>query len=502
MTPKNDLVIENVPVHGLWSDVDGSKYVSIASGNNLHAWRPQSAEFRRYVRQKAFMSEKSEILGDARLDSIASTFEALCDLNGNEIELSVRVAQEKSGRILIDAIDKIIAVTGDGWEEVVLDYPVFKRFPAMRPLAQPIKGGDVGKVFNYVNINDKYMRILFLTHLIYSFVADRPHPLGVFFGPQGASKSFSMKVFLDLVDSNMVTDTHVASDNDFQVAATQRWCVGLDNVSYISPRFSDYLCKVVTGASLLRRRLYTDDSMIAMKFLRVVLVNGINLPMNKPDLLDRCLLFQLDRIDNNFRIDEQTLLSRYKEDRGVILGGCLDVLSKAMTILPSVTKKFNTRMSDYARWGSAIAQALGYTEDEFTEAIEQNSIRLNEESLDSSPLAIVLEYVFSKTGSLGFKGSATELLAGLKDYAEVAGVEPRYLPSNPHSMGKKLVELKVNLQAQGYFVDFSRGKERLWTIIPPKWVTSKSNSIGKTPFPSFPSSCRKAFAFDPTLSEL
>ena len=120
--------------------------------------------------------------------------------------------------------------------------------------------------------------------------------------------------------------------------------------------------------------------------------------------------------------------------------------------------------------------------------------------MDASPIATVLDYIFLRAGSPGFKGSASDLLSGIRSCAESAGVEPRYLPSSPHAMGKKLVEIKANLQSSQYFIEFVRGKERIWTICPPASYAKDRSKYLSMSLSSLPSA--RAFAYNDKVTEL
>jgi len=252
------------------------------------------------------------------------------------------------------------------------------------------------------------------------------------------------------------------------LAAMQKLVLIMDNVSHINQRFSDTLCKIVTGIGFTRRVLYTTSDMMTMQYMRIILINGVNLPVEKSDLMDRSILISLDRIPNENRKSETELITEFENVKGEILGGCFDILSKAMAIFPSINIPVNTRMTDYGRWGCAIAQALGYTKEQFLAALEKNTDRQNEESLDASPLVAVLHYCFAKQGITRLIGTPTDLLHVIRNTAEYACVDQRMLPNTPRMLGKKLNEVKPNLEAEGYKILFTRGKERQWIIEPPE----------------------------------
>lgn len=490
-TPANELNYAGLAIHGLWRDQNDERHISQVQPNGqIKLYCTRGRDIRKLIRSDHYKAA-NEVLADDAVEQAVSLLDSMCELEGNDLSLGVRVAWLDKKTIAIDSISSTYAITQDGWDERLLSTPLFRRYGSMKPLASPVRGGDIRNVFSFINIKDELDQILFLTHMVYTFVPDIPHPPMVLSGPQGASKSTGMKMYLSIVDPNAISDIHTYSEVEFQLAAIQRWAIGLDNISGISHKFSDTLCKIVTGMGFARRILYTTDDMMTCKYMRVVLINGVSLPVDKPDLMDRCLLIALDRIDNSVRKDETTLMNDFDLVRGEILGGCFDALSKAMRLLPTVPNEYNTRMTDYAKWGCAIAEALGYERSKFLAALDRNTLRQNEESLDASPIAAVLCFCFSKSNLSSLKGTATDILRELRARAEGAGIDVRMLPQTPRILGKKLMEIKPNLEADGYKVFFNRGKERIWTIEPPKKLQDEyraslasSTSSGAVVFPA------------------
>lgn len=469
MTPaKNEINLGGFDIHGLWRDQNDEYHISwVMPNGQIKLICTRGREIRKWIRSQHYRTSK-EVLTDDCVEKFVGLFSSMCELEGADKHVGVRTEWLDKNTICVDGIDRTYAIDGEKWEERVLTTPLFRRYPAMKPLAIPQGGGDIKKILSFINIKDELDQILFLTHLVYALVPGFPHPILVLYGPQGASKTTGMKLYLSIVDPNAVSDIHTYSEMDFQLSAIQRWSIGLDNISGINHKFSDTLCKIVTGMGFARRILYTTDEILTQKYMRVVLINGISLPVDKPDLMDRCLLISLERIDNSVRKDEATLKSDFEEVRGEILGGCFDTLSKAMKIFPSVPREYNTRMTDYARWGCAIAEALGYDREKFLLALERNTHRQNEESLDASAIATALNFCFSKSNLSSLKGTATDILRELRIRAEGAGIDLRMLPQTPRILGKKLMEIKPNLETDGYKVFFNRGKERIWTIEPPE----------------------------------
>ena len=77
----------------------------------------------------------------------------------------------------------------------------------------------------------------------------------------------------------------------------------------------------------------------------------------------------------------------FEKARPRLLGAVFDTLSQAMALRNSVQLPKMPRMADFARWGCAIALALGYSEHDFLTAYEYDEKKRNDESLRGSPVA-------------------------------------------------------------------------------------------------------------------
>jgi hypothetical protein len=90
------------------------------------------------------------------------------------------------------------------------------------------------------------------------------------------------------------------------------------------------------GRGGLKRRLYTDDEDVIIELRRAVLLNGINVPTDRGDVLDRSLVVELERIPDAERKTEEELWERFGREHPRLLGALLDVLSKAIALKPTL----------------------------------------------------------------------------------------------------------------------------------------------------------------------
>ena len=244
------------------------------------------------------------------------------------------------------------------------------------------------------------------------------------------------------------------------------WFTTFDNVSTLSSEFSDLLCRVVTGTGYSKRKLYSDDDDVFYSFKRCVCLNGINLQAYKADLLDRSILVQLERVPKDKRKYAEQLNKDFQDALPVILGGIFDTLSAAMKIYPTVDIKEVPRMADFARWGYAIAEVLGYGGEEFIRIYTENAELQHDEVLDNSIVGSFIRDFIEMQPQKTWEGTATELLKELQD-DDVYGKREKELPKNPQTLVRRLNDVKTTLEEKDikYVTGQGSGKKiTVWKI--------------------------------------
>jgi hypothetical protein len=260
-----------------------------------------------------------------------------------------------------------------------------------------------------------------------------------------------------------------------------------DNVSYISENTSDTLCKAITGSGFVKRELYTDDDDIIYNFKRSIGINGINLVATKPDLLDRALILELERIDESKRRQESEITESLERDVPVILSGVFDTLVKTLNIKPTIKLDNLPRMADFALWGSAIAEALGYKKEEFLEAYKHNMEKQVDAILNENMIAMTIIHLMEERAWQKWEGTASELLHSLTKLADFNGVNVRdkYWPKAPNSLSRSLNILNVTLRSVDIMVKISGGKKRSVTIEKiSKTIIQKNTETAEVDLPS------------------
>lgn len=178
-------------------------------------------------------------------------------------------------------------------------------------------------------------------------------------------------------------------------------------------------------------------------------LNGINNVANRPDLLDRAILIELCRIDESNRRELSELMADFEKDLPCILGGVFDVLSKAMSLYPTVKLDILPRMADFARWGYAIGEALGGLGNEFLEQYNDNHTKRNIEVLNSNITATLIIAFMSDKAE--WRNRFSDLYNHLLEIAPQCGISQKTLgfPGAPNVLSRRLNEIRSNLKEAG-----------------------------------------------------
>ena len=98
---------------------------------------------------------------------------------------------------------------------------------------------------------------------------------------------------------------------------------------------------------------------------RRVIVNGIEEPATRSDLLDRPLLIRREGITAENRRDESDLWMEFEQFHPKIFGAILNGLAAAFCNLPTTQLARALRMADLARWIAAAESALPWHKGRF-----------------------------------------------------------------------------------------------------------------------------------------
>jgi hypothetical protein len=350
-----------------------------------------------------------------------------------------------------------VEVDANGWRFVDDAPALFRRVPNLKPLPDPVRGGSLDVLDSFVNVREARDRRLLKAAIV---VATLPHigrPVIVPVGPAGAGKTTLSRLIKRTLDPTEPEGVR-ADPQDFLQKASHAFMVVLDNLGRLSTEMTDVLCRLVTGESDSKRRLYSDDEDIIYSLKRAVLANGINLPTERPDFLDRALVVELERISETERRTDTEYWHDFAEAHPAILGAIFDALSGALA--SNVRLLAKPRLADWAAMTARVYDALGWGVDQFSGDWIEVANSQNQAVIDSSPVArAVLDFMTKRNE---FEGSPTELYIALKGHVDSDTQISKAWPSSAQWLWPRIREVQPVLEASGIAAESGRANGRRW----------------------------------------
>jgi len=448
-------------------------YLQMLARDHKEIWACKSKQMRRWLARE-FWENYAKAPSSEAVRSALNIIEAKACFDGEMFKLHNRVAWHEKAiwYDLSDAGWRAVKITPEGWNIEANPPILFQRFGHQLPQVEPQRGDSLKDFLNLVNITNEDQKILLLVWIVSCYIPGFPHPIPSFYGAHGAAKSGLCRLVLFLVDpssADLLTMPSQDKEDDWALVISKHWLAIFDNLSNIPGKISDLLCKAVTGGGFETRELYTNSDSVIFTFKHCMALNSLSLVAVKPDLLDRSLLFKMDRAQVN-RKDEAAIAAEFDRLRPLILGDIFTVVGQAMKIKADIKIKELPRMADFALWGAAIAEVLGYGQEAFLTAYSRNINIQNEEVLKDSLVGTVVRHFMETTDF--WKETPSETLAIFTEVAKELGInveKEREWPKGANSLSRKLNELKTNLAEDGIKVDTDQriGKSRAILLLKP-----------------------------------
>jgi hypothetical protein len=392
--------------------------------------------------------------------------EGKAKFEGEELDPQVRVSGDASTTYLHlgDESGSIIRIDAAGASDASDASIKFLSKPGMRPLPNPVIPQSVEEakailddLRKFCNLKDDGDWLLYLVSLLSALRPIGPFVVVVVVGEQGSAKSTVCKVFRRLIDpSKAPLRSAPREERDLWVAASNGWIVAFDNVSRISQDLSDAICRLATGGGNSYRTIYENDSETLFQSQRLVLLNTIDDLTLRGDLVDRAIQLTCYRIDDKQRRTEIEFWTEFDNRAGAFLGALLWVLSKTLKELPSVKLEQSPRMADFARFGTAVEQALQLPQDTFIHAYQANRKALASVALENQFTELLMNF------DLPFEGTASKLWENLLGLTSATVDKlPRWFPANGQVLSSKLRRLAPFFRQRGIEIEFTRSSERI-----------------------------------------
>ncbi len=337
-------------------------------------------------------------------------------------------------------------------------------------------------VNDFFNISHE-QDILFVVYICAAFVPNISHPILIVEGEKGSGKTTLMKKLLDIINP-VCKDVFVLprnNDNLITVLGNNYFSV-FDNVGTLSDEFSNTFCQASTGGTLVKRKLYSDNTELCVNIKRLVALNGINLEISQSDLLDRAILIRLERISEINRCSDKAIDTKFNGCLPSILASIFSILSRALSLYPNIILEEHPRMADFCDYGYAIAEALGEGYGiKFIEQYMKNIKFTTESAIEENPLLECIKYIVDTEGY--WHGKASELLLKLKGLLPKVYIGrniPDSFPKSANALTRKLNVYQHELKNMGIKITTGRSKERFVTISKEDEISSSISPIPTT----------------------
>ncbi len=442
--------------------------LAVLKGDRTEIYPVKSSAFKRILTAKAI--QEGVVLSNDKINILRNAAEAMA-LGKPKKELWVRTAKNKddSDAFYYDLCNdawQVAKINADGVQILDKSPVLFKRYPAMRPAEIDLTGSrqDFDQYLSFFNLRHEDEKlVLFEAYLTTAFIPGWPHPIINFHGSHGSAKSTAHRLVRSLIDPSSTLTSGLPRDRrEIEQQLSHNYLSFYDNIDRLEPWQSDLACRACTGESINRRELYSDDEDRIYNYQRCVGFNGINLPSNAPDFLDRSLVFELERITPQSRKTEEDVWAAVEPILPKVRGYLLNTVSKAISIKRDMRWGELARMADFSQYGEACARALGHAPDMFRDAYKEAQIEMNDTVLSDDPLAQAILALMEDDKPENqripeWQGTPQRLLDKLNEVqVERIQRDKEAWPQNVRALGKQINVIKPNLAAKGYFISVSR----------------------------------------------
>ena len=136
-----------------------------------------------------------------------------------------------------------------------------------------------------------------------------------------------------------------------------------------------------------------------------------------------------------------------------VLGACFDILAKSMDKIYRIQLAKLPRMADFALWGCAIAESIGYSQKDFLDAYYVNIGQQDDEAINASVSALcVIRFMENKSE---WNGKSEDLFKELEFIAQGMSINTKNnksWPGNADWLIRRLNEVGSNLKKQGIII--------------------------------------------------
>ena len=444
----NESVIEEY-----WHDRNDKEhlYVTVREGKKF-SHRLVGSSFNYWV-TGIFNSQYNDVLSQTALKDVVALIKAKC-MQGSGYRVCSRILNDGDAvyyNLAKETTQEVVKITSVGVtiEKIPKDLKIVTDTQTNEQV-MPVSGvGDLEVLRELANCGTREDFLLIVTYLAYCMMGKEPYPVLNVCGEAGSGKSGLCNKLASLIDaSESISCSAKTKEEDLMLIAKHKAILYFDNSSFVKWDLSDLLCKIATGAGLVKRKIYSE-SIHSTKIGSGILLNGVNNVVERSDLNDRCIVINLEKPKKKKYCHE--LDKKFREVKPQILAGMFNLVSVGMRFMPyvSVPEEKMSRMIDYIRFGTACEQHLGMYDGEFADIMKSREREATSELMEDD---IVLQsFIAIASGHIDVASawSTTPTLLWdnvCKDMDKKYGPYCKLKPASPNSFTRYLNRFKGNLR--------------------------------------------------------
>jgi hypothetical protein len=428
-----------------------------------------------WLRRLMWEEEGRSVSGEY-LKMAAGTLSAHAEFSGDSRELYTRAAWHEGILYYELRPGKAVRVGPGGWTFEANPPVLFRRYVNLKALPDPEAGGSLDVLDELVNLKSERDRRLFKAYLVTLPLEHVGRPIFNASGAMGSGKTTIGRVVKRTWDPT-APETVRFDPRDFLQKAMHAYIVMLDNQNTIPEWAADTLCRLVSGEADSKRRLYTDDEDVIIELRRAAILNGINVPTERGDVLDRSLVVELERIPDGERKTEEQIWELFAREHPRSLDALFDTLSKAIALKPSLKLSRRPRLADWGEYAAAVYEVMGWGAETFLKDWDEVVRVQNQATLDGSPVAqATIKFMEDKEE---YTGTSSEMHSKLKVVAAQLGVDvdrDKAWPKSARWLWRRIKEVLPLLVAAG--IEASRGRDESAKQITLRMIHKNDGSDG------------------------
>jgi hypothetical protein len=302
-------------------------------------------------------------------------------------------------------------------------------------LPEPVRGGNIQDLRQFLNVQNDEAFVLCVGALMGAYNPFGNYVATFFCGPSGSAKTTAMRVTRRLIDPHEIDERPLGDVRDFLHGLTNTHVLAFENVSGISDRQSDEICRLCTGTGIAEREHFKQGAEWQTRAHCPVMVNGIPGRLaEKDDLIARSVTISFQHLGRNFKSDD-AFWNHFNEARPELLGCVFDGLVGALRMRrdfqddnDAIAKELLgygdwPRFVDTVVFVEAACRAMGFPPGAYIEAFRNNQGSAIRWLADHHPICVGIKEMIAVRGR--FRGSPEQLYQLIKPYVTKPEVEYR-----------------------------------------------------------------------------